>query len=161
MKPFKEIPCIAKLNKYSRTFSPGNPHELMRRAFARSPVRNLYRFKIVRKNEAGETLEERHQVWIHDMATANRVLLNEDGIWVKGGTTTGPFQSIVPLHIIALEDEQHGRARLLAQKALARQLEARLPRIVSHHVQVCVFDLFTTVPIHSVEVGQTITEDSR
>ena len=140
-RDFSEIPCIGEVvvKKYKRTLTPGNPHELLHIASQQAPFDQIFTSKVVvqTKDEHGKEKEERiTKVFVKDFKEANRILLNKDGIWVKGITTWQPFLSIVPKHLIALEGEEHVAMRRKAIQALTASLEGRLPPIVADKVQV-------------------------
>ena len=59
------------------------------------------------------------------------VLLDEDGIWLKGKSTFEPFSSIVPKHLISLEGEESTRLRGTAQRCLGEHLRPRLLKVAS------------------------------
>lgn len=114
---FEDVPLIAPPPAKSREEIPDNPFELVTRVLTQMPY-----LKLENRARDGAILT----FWVGREEDARSILQDKQGIWLKGPQTGEPFKSIVPMHMIAVEGDQHKRLRMTGQRVLNEQVRDRL-----------------------------------
>ncbi|GBG31584.1 Cytochrome P450 714B1 [Hondaea fermentalgiana] len=124
---FEEIPT-AEIG-LEPTYKPQVADPFMRLDSLRMLMGNPSIFRVISEAADGKV----DSVYVHDAEALHQVLEGEDGLWLKGPQTIEPFRSVVPLHLIALDGQEHTKLRRAAQRSMNDQVQSRVTRVAYKH----------------------------